>query len=199
MTSSRQGARGRPRDATIDRAVLSTTVRLLAERGYAGLRMDDVAATAGVAKTTVYRRWPSLAHLAVAAIEHALGDCTVSPTGDLLTDADRLVEAALTPLTESSRTLLAAALAVHEQPDAELRTRYRTRVIDPVRDQAVALIRDGIEHGSLAPGTDEQVLADAIIGGLIYRLVVLGEPVSQTEARRFVRTVLLGAQAPSPP
>lgn len=196
MTSSRQGARGRPRDAAIDEAVLSTTVRLLAERGYAGLRVDDVAATARVAKTTVYRRWPSLAHLAVAAIERALGDRTVAPTGDLLADADRLVEVALTPLTEVGRTLLAAALAVHKQQDAELRTRYRTRIIDPVRDQAVDLVRNGVARGQLARGTDAEALADAIIGGLVYRLVMLGESVGQEEARSFVRAVLHGTQAP---
>ena len=196
MTASSPSPRGRPRDAAIDEAVLSTTVRLLAERGYAGLRVDDVAATARVAKTTVYRRWPSLAHLAVAAMERALGDRTVTPTGDLLADADRLVEVALTPLAEAGRTLLAAALAIHEHQDAELRTRYRTRIIDPVRDQAVALIRGGVERGQLAPGTDPEALADAVIGGLVYRLVVLGEPVGQEEARSFVRTILRGAQAP---
>lgn len=196
MTVSSPGTRGRPRDTAIDEVVLSATVRLLAERGYTGLRVDDVAARARVAKTTVYRRWPSLAHLAVAAIERALGDRTVTPTGDLLADADRLVEVALTPLTESGRTLLAAALAVHEQQDAELRTRYRTRIIDPVRDQAVALIRDGVERGQLVPGTDAEALADAVIGGLVYRLAVLGEPVGQEEARSFVRAVLHGTQAP---
>ena len=41
---------------------------LLASHGYAGLRIDEVAASSGVAKTTIYRRWPGLAHLVVAAM-----------------------------------------------------------------------------------------------------------------------------------
>lgn len=190
-TSSR--TRGRPRDTGIDDAVLTATVRLLAERGYAGLRVDDIAAKAGVAKTTVYRRWPSLAHVAVAAIEHALGERVVTPTGDLLADADRLVEVALTPLLASGRTLLAAALAVHEQPDAELRAHYRSRAISPVRDQAVALIRSGVEQGALPADTEPEALADAMIGGLMYRLVMLEEELTTADAHRFIRSILVAA------
>lgn len=42
-------------------------VRLL-ERGYDGLSLSEVAKAAGVAETTVYRRWPTKAALAAAAL-----------------------------------------------------------------------------------------------------------------------------------
>lgn len=44
---------------------------LLEERGYRDLSVDEVAERAGVAKTTVYRRWPSKGALAAAAIAPA--------------------------------------------------------------------------------------------------------------------------------
>ena len=50
--------RGRPRDPMIDDKVTTATLTLLAANGYSGLRVDDVARTSGVAKTTIYRRWP---------------------------------------------------------------------------------------------------------------------------------------------
>jgi AcrR family transcriptional regulator len=50
---------GRPRDEAIDAAILDATVDELIERGYAGLSVESIAARAGVAKTTVYRRWPN--------------------------------------------------------------------------------------------------------------------------------------------
>ena len=46
-------APGRPRDAAIDPVVLDTTIRLLGERGYAGLRINDIAEASGAAKTTI--------------------------------------------------------------------------------------------------------------------------------------------------
>lgn len=47
------------------------TLALLAEVGYAGLRVQDVAARAGVGKAALYRRWPSKAAL---ALHHLIGD-----------------------------------------------------------------------------------------------------------------------------
>ena len=67
---------GRPRDPEVDRAILSATLRLLGEQGYAGMSVDAVAAAAGVGKTTIYRRFATKADLATAAVasmidEHA--------------------------------------------------------------------------------------------------------------------------------
>ena len=56
------------RSARVVSTVLRTTLEVLGERGYAGLRIEDVAAQAGVNKTTVYRRWPTRADLVIAAL-----------------------------------------------------------------------------------------------------------------------------------
>src|SRR6185437_11155783 len=59
--------RGRPRSAEADRAILTATADLLAERGLAAMSIEEVAARAGVGKTTIYRRWPSKGLLALDA------------------------------------------------------------------------------------------------------------------------------------
>ncbi len=56
------------RSARVVSTVLRTTLEVLGERGYAGLRIEDVAAQAGVNKTTIYRRWPTRADLVIAAL-----------------------------------------------------------------------------------------------------------------------------------
>ena len=61
-------SRGRPRREGTDEEILSVARKLLAERGYRELTVDAVAERAGVAKTTVYRRWPSKGALVGAAI-----------------------------------------------------------------------------------------------------------------------------------
>src|SRR5258705_13485504 len=58
-------ARGRPRSEAADRAILRAATDLLAERGLAGMSMEEVAARAGGGKATVYRRWRSRGGLAL--------------------------------------------------------------------------------------------------------------------------------------
>ena len=50
-------AAGRPRSAAADAAILAATREALVELGWSKLTMGDVATRAGVAKTTLYRRW----------------------------------------------------------------------------------------------------------------------------------------------
>ena len=49
--------RGRPRSEEADRAILGAATELLAERGLAGMSIEEVAARAGGGKATIYRRW----------------------------------------------------------------------------------------------------------------------------------------------
>src|SRR5580698_2320071 len=50
---------GRPRSERSHRAILDAASKLLEERGFADLTIDEVAQRAGVSKPTIYRRWPT--------------------------------------------------------------------------------------------------------------------------------------------
>src|SRR5688500_3394917 len=60
--------RGRPRRQGTDEEILSIALEMLTAKGYRELTVAAVAERAGVAKTTVYRRWPSKGALVAAAI-----------------------------------------------------------------------------------------------------------------------------------
>src|SRR5690349_24182713 len=79
--------RGRPRDSDADRRILDAARQALLSAGYAGLAIDQVAQRAGVAKTTLYRRWPTKDHLAIAVYADMLDrDVPVTDTGDVRAD-----------------------------------------------------------------------------------------------------------------
>ena len=78
--------RGRPRDAGVDQRVLGVAWDLLLAGGYAGLNVDEVAERAAVAKTTLYRRWPTKDHLAIAVVTRMIPFALVADTGDLCRD-----------------------------------------------------------------------------------------------------------------
>lgn len=60
--------RGRPRREGADDEILAVTLAMLRESGYGALTVDTIAELSGVAKTTLYRRWPSKSALVAAAI-----------------------------------------------------------------------------------------------------------------------------------
>lgn len=114
--------RGRPRREGADEEILDVARDLLAERGYRELTVDAVAERAGVAKTTVYRRWPSKGALIAA---------TIPPPPDSFDDADavlREVTAILTPLADA-------------EDDAELLGVLRA-VLGPRRTALAQLVGD---------------------------------------------------------
>ena len=71
MSTTAKRGRGRPRREGADEEILSIARTLLAEHGYRALTVDAVAERAGVAKTTIYRRWPSKGALISALIPPA--------------------------------------------------------------------------------------------------------------------------------
>jgi AcrR family transcriptional regulator len=71
MTEAKRG-RGRPRRAGADEEILAVTLELLRATGYREFNVDDVAARTGIAKTTIYRRWPTKEALVSAAVEPTL-------------------------------------------------------------------------------------------------------------------------------
>ena len=90
---------GRPRDPRIDGAVLRATVELLAETGYPGLLVSAIAERAGTSKPSIYRRWPSKAHLVHEAV-FPLDEATELPdTGSLVTDVREIVRRTVDVLT----------------------------------------------------------------------------------------------------
>ena len=167
---------GRPRDPDVEGRVLRATLELLDAKGYAGLRIDDVAAAAGVAKTTVYRRWRSLPEVALDAIELALGERRFAPTGDVEADLVALLHLMHGSLEGNPVGWHLPLIGVDLLSQAELAERYRERFVAPLRGQAITLIERGVAEGRFSPEVDAATLVDAVVGSLLYRRVVGGDP-----------------------
>jgi Bacterial regulatory proteins, tetR family len=62
-------------------SVLRATVELLTETGLGGLSVDEVARRSGVAKTTIYRHWPTRSDLVIDACSRITTELDVPDTG----------------------------------------------------------------------------------------------------------------------
>ena len=196
--------KGRPRSPDADRAILAATRTVLAEQGWGGLTMGDVAARAGVAKTTLYRRWPSKNELVVSAVAVLFEELDVADLGSLQADVEAVVLqfAGLLAQPESQAALL--ALFAEATRDPALRLRVREAIIDPQKQ----LVRQGRAaaqaRGELPPDEnpaqaceDVDVIFDTIAGAVEHRMLVTGESASPEWIRRFT-TLLLTPMVTTP-
>ncbi len=204
MIESAVARRGRPRDSAVDRRVLSAAWDLLNARGYAGLNVDEVAERAAVAKTTLYRRWPTKDHLAVAVAAQMLGEVPIPDTGDLRRDLTEFAAALAASLNQvrmagapgggASAGLaaeLVAAAARHPDIGDAVRAGYAQR-----HAMARARLQRAIEQEGLRPDIDQAVVVDQLVGPIYYRILITGAPADRDYAERLVEAVLGAAITP---
>jgi AcrR family transcriptional regulator len=153
-------SRGRPRDGAIDGAVLDATERLLGERGYEAMTVEQVAAAAGVSKPTIYLRYRSK-DLLVAAMIDRLRAPLPEPAGASAED-DLVVLIDLQRRWVDRHGLGIVAAVLLEQADhPELLDRFKERVVEPVRG--------AFARGERRPGADDGEVIDALTGALWAR------------------------------
>src|SRR3954465_15279672 len=68
------------------KAVMPATLQLLAQEGLGGVSVDEVSRRSGVAKTTIYRHWPSRSALLLEACSNLGAKPQVPDTGTLRGD-----------------------------------------------------------------------------------------------------------------
>lgn len=182
MTPTPSGrSSGRPR-AGVNTVVFAATLNTVHELGYARATVDRIAAAAGVAKTTVYRRWPSKGALIVDCLLDAFGPVPVQGTGraELLGSAIRWIAA---KIGEPGVGDAFAGVFSDGVSDPAVRELLATRLQEPYR---VALQR--------ALGEPEQrvlFLIDVVVGALLHRMGMTGEPMVDAEVDALVEMVLL--------
>jgi AcrR family transcriptional regulator len=182
--------RGRPFDPAVGEAALRATRTLLEERGYAGLRVADVARRAGIGLGALYRRWPDKNTLVLEALRGAVADLDVPPTddpvADLLAGLDALAEA----LAERGRPLLAS---VFSDSDPQVTEAVREAKLVPLcqghRDRLRRVVGD-------VPDLEER--ADVGPALIILHLLLHGRPPTAREIRDRIVPLILGEQAAQP-
>ena len=148
MASDGGGRRGRPRDPGVDESILSATLRLLGEVGYARMTMEQVAARAGVGKASLYLRWPSKVALVADAIQRLRPDLVpaVPDTGTLPGD----MRAFLRELMRHRGTAAAALSAVvgEAASNPEMREAFRRGVVPALQDSVRLIVQRAVDAAS---------------------------------------------------
>jgi AcrR family transcriptional regulator len=166
-------APGRPRDERADRAILGTTLELLAEVGPTALSVEEVASRAGVGKTTIYRRFATKDDLVVAALaslnESLPTEVSEGAVRDVLVG---MVSAWWAQQSESQSGQLFPRVLAHAKNNPRMFCSFYDQVIEPRRDLYRAAIRRGIERDELRADTDVELMTTLIVSSSVYTLQV---------------------------
>ncbi|MEU4835145.1 TetR/AcrR family transcriptional regulator [Streptosporangium sp. NPDC023615] len=182
MTRATPSARapGRPRSGVND-VVFAATLSTVQELGYARATVERIAAAAGVAKTTVYRRWPSKGALIVDCLLDAFGSVPLEASGrtELITDAIRWTAA---KIGEPGVGDAFAGVFSDAVSDPALREILSARLQDPYR----LALQDALGE----PRERVLFLIDVVVGTLLHRMGMTGEPMADTDVTALIEMVL---------
>jgi AcrR family transcriptional regulator len=178
---------GRPRDPRAEQAILGATRKLLAEGGVGNLTVEKVAARAGVAKTTVYRRWRSKDELALAVLIDMVEQVVAVPElKDTRAELVAFVDGAVTILGSTLMGRVMQGLVSDLAADRDLAKAFRERVVAVRIAEVRRLVDRGIARGDLRPDADYELAHELLFGPVYYRLLLSGAPLDKDLARRVV-------------
>lgn len=175
--SVRSRGPGRPRDSSVEVRVLDAALALSSQRGFDGWSMEELAERAGVAKSTIFRRWGSKGKVLVAAFERLIFTTIEVPdAGSVRDDLVTLVRGQVEVYdTQQGRSVIRFALEALDAAsgDDEVAAIVR-RVAAQRRAMYERVVARGQARGELRPDVDPALAVDLVFGAMWGRLFGLG-------------------------
>jgi len=150
--------------------------------------VDEVSRRSGVAKTTIYRHWPSREALLLDACSQLSTRPVVPDTGKLRTDLEALAVGAAMRLQQPWSTVLPSIIDAAER-DKEL-AKLQSQIHAQMRGAFIAVIERGQERGELARSLDAREIVASIIGPIMYRRFFSRELLDEAFAKKIVERAL---------
>ncbi len=167
-----------------------------ADRGFAALSLERVAARAGAGKAAIYRRFSSRLAFAEAAIS-SLGMKIALPVTEYST-----LEEDVFALLLRTRAVLRHPLVRRILPDihaeaarsADMRS-INDRVSAARRSQAEGILERAVRRGELPEGLNRDLALDLMIAPLYWRMIVRGVTPTRADLAMQSRAITAGLEA----
>ena len=179
---SRPGGRTAKTKAVVFEAVTS----LVAERGHAAVSMTDIAERAGVAATSLYRRWGDVRLLIMeVATEQLMREHPLPDTGSLAGDLRKWARTIAAGLRDPAGSSFFQAFVATAMPGAPGET--RTAAMQGRIDQITTMLERARKRGEKPPSLAD--VMDHLLAPL-YARVLFGTPGSEAFAEKLVERLM---------
>jgi AcrR family transcriptional regulator len=167
---------------------MQATMQQLLSVGYEGVSVREIAAAAGVAPTTIYRRWGSRPELVLAALKEMSAETIDVPdTGELERDLRALIGSVADALSHPALRPLLRSLAA--LPD-DIAGAYRRSFWGDRQARTRIVIERAVARGELPAGTDPANVLEALIAPVWFRLLISGVPLDEDALDRWTRAAI---------
>jgi AcrR family transcriptional regulator len=183
MADSRPGGRSE----RVRVAILDAALAQLMSDGYDALSIGRVAKAAGVAETTVYRRWPTSADLAASALAHlAHTENPIPDTGSLAGDLRAILRQIIDLISRPDVERIVRTSAALDTTAAETRKSFWENRLA----SSAAIVESAVTRGELAAGTDPGEVMEFLVAPAYLRLLLLDRPLDADLLETSVRRTL---------
>jgi AcrR family transcriptional regulator len=189
---------GRPRSGDADRAILDAAVAVLGEQGFTGLTTSAVIERSGVARATVYRRYPTRESLLLAAASAIKGREPYPLTGDIAHDLQTGARSAAS-IFASPRFQQFLPAIVAEATKSPAVARAVIARIAPNHANVTAEYADRARQAGMRTDIDPELVPTMLIGTILYRFMSTGLPADDAFADQVVDVLIRGLQAEPAP
>jgi AcrR family transcriptional regulator len=173
---------GRARDPDIDVRVLAVANRHLSRHGYDAMSLAAVAHEANTTRQALYRRWPTKASLAAAALTVAIDASATATTEDPLADLTAELADFERGVSRPGRLSLVGTM-LQESTAPEALTRYRNQIIAPRRARISDILERARHLGLIDPEADLDVAITMCTGSWYARALAGAAPPPNWAAR----------------
>ncbi|UPG87462.1 TetR/AcrR family transcriptional regulator [Luteibacter aegosomatis] len=166
-------------------AVLAEVYRQLTQTGISGVSIDEVSRVSGVAKTTIYRHWPSRSALLIDACSRLGSGHPPPDTGTLRTDLHALATGLADQLQTSTWASVYPSIIDATERDSEiaaLQAELHNAFMAPFR----AVIAQAKDRGEIQPNQPDADLVASVVGPLFYRRWFSKEVIDE----RFIKSIV---------
>ena len=162
----------RRRGSKATASILRATLELGEELGFEVLTVEKISARTGVAKTTIYRRWPNVSAMIMEAfLLEVTEEAPIVEKANLretfAVAMKLLVLVYQGPHGPTLRTLIGRA-----QNDEGLRRAIETHWVEPRRKIIREILRRAMRRGEIRPDLDPDIILDALYGAIYHRFLV---------------------------
>lgn len=173
--------------------MLSAASDILRAEGYTALTMERAASESGVAKTTLYRHWPTKAALCMDLYLEVAGRELHDPdTGNIADDLKRIVHAVVRLQTQTVAGAAFLGLIAEAQINPDTRAAFLAEFAERRREITRAVLRRAILRREIRRDVDVDLVIDTIGGATTFRLLQGHAPLNRKFAESLVDLVLAG-------
>jgi AcrR family transcriptional regulator len=167
---------GRRRSAEAERAIIEATLERLEAHGVSALSIEGVAASAGVGKTTIYRRWPNKEALILDALGSLQEPLPVLPGTSVRDDLVTLVDAVRRNKVDSRAARLIPCLIGEARRHPDLVKQFVAIYVEPRREAMRDVLRRGKRTGEVRPDLDLDIAQAMLVGAVLHVFAATAPP-----------------------